>query len=269
MKIWINGQAAADVSLLDRGLQYGDGLFETMRLKKGSVVMWVEHLARLQAGCQRLNISIDASLLSKQIDDITQQVIDGVLKLIVTRGEGERGYKSYSANAATIIWLHSESPSYPQQYYTEGVDVCLCKTNISRNSFLAGIKHLNRLDNVLARQEWLDEYQEGLMCDEFENIIEGTMSNFFAIKGDVLITPDLSHSGVAGITRQRVLDIARKENIETKICNISADELAEFDAVMVTNSLIGMWPVRSIGDHHYSIRELSLRLVEHLQACQN
>ena len=256
MKTWVNGQTTTHLSVYDRGLHYGDGVFETMRVNNGSIVMWTEHFTRLQLGCQRLNINIDPDVISQQLNEIQRQIFGGVLKLIVTRGEAERGYRVDASKAATSIWLYSEATVYPPYFYSEGVDVCLCQTTVSRNPYLAGIKHLNRLESVLARQEWQDEYQEGLMCDEFGNIIEGTMSNFFAIKGDTLITTDLNMSGVMGVMRQHLLDIARQESIPTEVRSLPLAELEEIDAAMLSNSLFGVWPVRRIAKYHYSINAL-------------
>ncbi|MFO7604536.1 MAG: aminodeoxychorismate lyase [Gammaproteobacteria bacterium] len=269
MRVWIDGTENATLALYDRGMQYGDGVFETMRLQHGTIHMWEAHLSRLQSGCQRLNIKLDTEVLRAQMQAITAQLDTGVLKLMVTRGAGGRGYRTDPDTSPTLGWLYTESPDYPSRYYTEGVDVCLCKTLVSRQPLLAGIKHLNRLENVMARQEWQDEFQEGLMCDESGNIIEGTMTNFFAVKGDILMTPSLSHSGVHGIMRQRLLDIAPQFGFKVAIRDIAVGDIQTVDNVLLSNSLIGVWPVRRIADMHYSPSERLRQLVAQLRICQN
>jgi len=269
IRAWVNGQEASDISLRDRGFQYGDGLFETMRLEKSSIIFMNEHCARLQLGCQRLNIKINIDLILQQLDIVLKEVASGVLKLIVTRGDSERGYKINPEAPPTIIWIHSDYPVYPSSYYSEGVDVCICKTQVSRNPVLAGLKHMSRMENILARQEWQDEYQEGLMCDELGNIVEGTMSNFFAVKSDTLITPGLQYSGVEGVVRQKLLDIAAQENYRVEIRDINLAELESIDSVLMTSSLIGVWPVRSIAAHQFEMNPLSKLLVERFQGYQD
>ena len=159
MKAWVNGVETSEITVYDRGLQYGDGLFETMRVCSGNIIFWPEHLARLREGCQRLAINLELNLLQQQLAVIQAEKLSGVIKLIVTRGESARGYRVDTSKPATVIWMYSEMPAYPAGYYTDGVDVLLCKTPVSRNPLLAGLKHLNRLENVMARSEWHDEYQ--------------------------------------------------------------------------------------------------------------
>lgn len=266
MKTWVNGIESRCVSPDDRGLQYGDGVFETMRVANGKIEYWAEHQTRLQDGCQRLKLNIELPQLLQQLDMVLEQVPEGVLKLIVTRGQSERGYKISGDEQVTLIWMLSNFPEYPSRYYQQGIDVHICETMVSRNPVLAGIKHLNRLENVLARQEWQNEYQEGLMCDEFGNIIEGTMSNFIAIKQNTVITPDLSMAGVAGVMRQQVLDIARQAGMTIEVRDVAVAELETFDAVLMSNSLIGVWPVRRIGNYQYKPHPFCQSLVSQLGA---
>jgi len=195
---------------------------------------------------------------------VLNKVTTGVLKLMVTRGISGRGYKISGDESPSLIWTHYELPDYPAAFFLEGVDTHVCRTMVSRNPALAGIKHLNRLENVLARQEWQTEYQEGLMCDEFGNIIEGTMSNFFAFKNNILVTPDLTAAGVSGIMRQHILDIARQKGITTEIRDIPIAELDTIDGAMLTNCLIGAWPVRSIDHRRYPIQPFCQSLQAHV-----
>lgn len=268
-RTWVNGQEATQLSVFDRGLQYGDGLFETMRMVDGQIALWPQHRERLQQGCQRLRMTFDAAQIEQQLAVIQQQVVTGVVKLIVTRGASERGYRVQHGQAVTVLWMCTELSVYPEQYYRDGVDITICETTLSRNTSLAGLKHLNRLENVLARMEWQDEYQEGLMADDNAHIVEGTMSNVFFLDNDTLVTPDIQHSGVAGIMRQQLLDIAHAEGVRTSVRNVPLAELDSFESIMLSNSLIGAWPVRRVRDQAYTISALARHLVERVRACQN
>jgi 4-amino-4-deoxychorismate lyase len=269
LKAWVNGVETTAISVYDRGLQYGDGLFETMRMVDGDIKLWPCHLARLQQGCQQLGIPLDVERIEKQLALVRQYATIGVIKLIVTRGETQRGYRVSPGPQPNIICMCSELPTYPAEYYTQGVDVRLCQTQVNCNEQLAGIKHLNRLDNVLARMEWQDEFQEGLMCDDQGHIIEGTMSNIVFLDQESLVTPDLRRSGVAGIMRQRLLDMAEQRGIDTAIRPVELAEVKSFDAALLTNSLIGAWPVKQLDGYAYRVTPLVQSLVQMIQECQN
>lgn len=264
-RTWVNGEETESVSVFDRGLQYGDGLFETMCMRHGVIEYWKEHLLRLMQGCQRLGIRLNESLLNEQAAIVKSEIGTGRVKLIVTRGESQSGYKADSRQVATIIWMCSAPYECPSEYYSEGVDLYICSTQVSSNVATVGIKHLNRLENILARREWQDEYHEGIMCDDQANIIEGTMSNIFFIKNETLITPDLVKCGVEGIMRQKLMKIASKDNIETEICDVPLRDLKLFDAALVTNSVIKAWPVKTIGTHSYSISPLAEHLISRIR----
>lgn len=268
-RTWVNGEETTHISVYDRGLQYGDGLFETMRMLDGDVALWPDHVTRLQQGCQRLGIAFDRAYIEEQLAIVKTQVVTGVVKLIVTRGESERGYRVSLDFPVNIVWMCSELPVYPDFYYTQGVDILFCTTTISRNTSLAGLKHLNRLEHVLARREWQDEFQEGLMCDDQSHVIEGTMTNVFFVENDILVTPDIQYCGVDGVMRQRILNFARDEGIRTQTRNITPVDLEFFDSVLLTNSLIGAWPVNSIDGQGYAITPLAKHLVAHVRPGQN
>jgi len=192
---------------------------------------------------------------------------DAVIKLTLTRGVSGRGY-AYGTNDATS----SISSVYSWPDYSEsnslGVTACLCETPISVNSALAGIKHLNRLDNVLARNEWSDAHiAEGFMQDHNKHVIEGTMSNVFCVLDDEIYTPLLECSGVAGVMRQHVMKLAEINNIPVNVIDISEQNFLHMDSIFITNSLIGIWPVTKIlaGDQQYNFT--IAEQVKTMQAC--
>lgn len=238
--------------MTDRGLLYGDGLFETVAVKQGQVEYLNFHLKRLRLGCKALGITApEEGLLRKEISQLCHDLEQAVLKIIVTRGPGGRGYRpDSSAQTTRIVTIHPW-PAYPVRYRDEGIIATVCNTRLSRNHLLAGIKHLNRLEHVMGRSEWQDEYQEGLMMDDKSQVIEGTMSNLFLIRDDVLVTPELDEAGVAGIMRQQILSSAQRLGISTEIHSLGLPDVLKADGLFFTNSLIGMWPVRRLGEVFY------------------
>ncbi|MFK8066720.1 MAG: aminodeoxychorismate lyase [Gammaproteobacteria bacterium] len=249
--ILVNGEYSADVSIKDRGLQYGHGLFETIAIKNGQLEYWDKHTARLIRGCQQLLISPpDPVLLKKEALLLTDQFssdqkFQAVLKITVTCGEGGRGYKTPDPQNPTRIlsiskWLYPEKNIEP-------VVIRLCKSRLSSNATLSGIKHLNRLEQVLARSEWSDpDIAEGIMLNGANHVIEGTMSNLFFVKNNTLCTPDLTQSGIQGIMREVILELANQSGFQTSIDNFTLTDIFEADELFLSNSLIKIWPVKTL-----------------------
>jgi len=258
--ILINGLAQTSIDVCDRGFQYGDGLFETIAYKNNQLQFWNEHLARLNDGCERLNIKpVNETQWLADIEKL-QLTNDAVIKLIISRGISGRGYAYAEGDNVTRVTALYAMPDYPQSN-SQGIKATICKTPLSINPALAGIKHLNRLDNVLARNEWhADEIAEGFMLDCSGHIIEGTMSNVFCVLGDELYTPLLDNCGVAGIMRQQVIKLASKLNITVNIVDISKQNFLQMDAVFVTNSLIGIWPVKVLEEVEFQQSEIIMCL---------
>lgn len=259
----VNGEISDCLPVTDRGLQYGDGVFETMAISRKKILCWEQHYQRLVIGCRHLNIipPPDDLLLQEAKRLIAGDQV-AVLKLIVTRGTGGRGYRAPDpAPPPTRVLGLYPWPDYPVSYATEGITLRLCKTHLSRNRLLAGIKHLNRLEQVLARNEWQDAaIAEGLMLDSENNVIAGTMSNLFLVNGEKLLTPALDQCGVNGIVRQAVLDYAGKLSLACDISPVSRDELLQADALFVTNSIFGVWPVRQLESRSYTDHNVAHRI---------
>ncbi len=244
----VNGVPGASFDANDRGLHYGDGLFETIAVHGGAPALWDRHMQRLLLGCERLGIApIDAAQLRRESLQLCEGVAEGVLKIIITRGSGGRGYRAPPSGATQptrLVALYAW-PEYPPAFWVEGVAVRLCSTRLGSNPALAGIKHLNRLEQVLARSEWEDPaIPEGLMLDGEGHVIEGTMSNLFIVRNGRLLTPDLSRCGVAGVMRGCILDGVRDTGIPAEITQITLDDVKSSDEVFLCNSLIGVWPVK-------------------------
>ncbi len=240
--VWINGAAQAMLPCSDRGLAYGDGLFETIRVAAGRPTFADLHWQRLQSSCARLQISLDLDRLRAEVDAFLQAhpVRVGVLKVIVTRGSGGRGYNPQGCSSPRRILSLHPLPQY--RCGQLGARVKACELRLGR-SMVAGMKHLNRLEQVLARAEWQGQsYDEGLLFDLDGQLIEGTMSNVFLVTHDgELITPDLSFSGVAGVCREFVMAFARRQGIVVR--EQAVKTLVNVAEIFLCNSVNGVWPV--------------------------
>ena len=249
--ILVNGVESTSVSTDDRGLNYGDGLFETMRLAGGQIGLLDRHLLRLKEGCNRLGLEWPGeACLRAEISKTTCGHEDGVLKLLVTRGSVGRGYRPADPIEHTrIIALHP-LPVFPAGNYSDGVRVRVCTTRLGRNNALGGLKHLGRLEQVLASlEDSQGEIDEGIMLDVEGNVIEGIRSNIFLVRDGEVVTPALDYSGVAGVMRATVLDELQKRKMSFQIRPVAFDELTGADEIFLSNSIFGIWGVRKIEGH--------------------
>ncbi|UCJ15904.1 aminodeoxychorismate lyase [Pseudomonas sp. MM211] len=267
---WVDGQPATTLPLVDRGLAYGDGLFETIAVGGGQPVLLERHLTRVTAGCVRLRIDLDAAQLRRELSAFCAELGQGVAKLIVTRGDGQRGYAP-SAGAPRRILQAGAMPAYLPQHGESGIRLFPCETRLAEQPLLAGLKHLNRLEQVLARAEWQGgEFAEGLMRDVSGRVVEGVFSNLFLVRDGVLSTPELSRCGVAGVMRAELLEQAQDLGIACQTRDIELNELLAADEVFLCNSLYGVWPVRELQDRHWSVGPLTRKLqaiARHLLDC--
>ena len=232
----------------DRGFNYGHGVFETLRVTDGwPPVLWSYHRERMLTGCRRLGIGLDAATL----DDVVRPRLEGVracvLKVLATAGDGERGY-GFRAPAAARIVVMRYPPARPRADARSGVTAMLCATRLAAQPLLAGLKHLNRLEQVMARREWDDPgIAEGLMRDESDRLIEGTFTNLFLVMRDRVLTPRLEVCGVAGVMRAFVLEHRPGcASVPVEEAELSIADLDDANECFLTNSLIGAWPVTRI-----------------------
>lgn len=264
MMVLVNGVPGESIRVFDRGLMYGDGVFRTLPVRNGKPLSWRLHYARLSADCAALGIVCPPEpLLLEEASRLTEAAGDSVLKIVVTRGESARGYAVPEGIEPTRILISSPMPSYPDAYCTEGVRAHLCVTRLALQPALAGIKHLNRLENVLARREWRDpEIAEGVMLDMEGNVIEGTMTNLFVSRGGILYTPKLDRCGVAGVQRERIMGLAGRLGLTLRVGTLPLPFVFEADEVMLCNSVIGVWPVRELGGRGLRSGDLASRMRE-------
>ena len=264
-KTLVDGVSSAFISINNRGLCYGDGLFETVKVQRAIPEFFDLHLERLNTGCKRLNIGYDETALRSEVAQILGMCShrQSVLKIIVTRGDTPRGY-GYPENLPghRIITLDEFTHDY-QEPRRNGVKTVICQTRLAVNSVIAGLKHLNRLENVLARAEWTDpRVVEGLLFDTNDHLVEGVMSNVFLVKNQQLYTPSLSGSGVAGIIRHIIVEVLAGElNLTVNVCSISRELLDEAQEVFLCNSMIGIWPVIAINERSLPVGKIT-RIVQ-------
>ncbi len=246
----LNGTASATIALGDRGLAYGDGLFETISVVEGRPRFLSNHLARLQRGCERLSITLDFLRLKAEIEQLLacDAAPRSVLKITVTRGGNQRGYRTGGGHTANRYLRLSELDPARLQRQQDGVRLALCRHRLPDNPRLAGIKHLNRLDNVLAASEWRSgRVDEGLMLDARGRVIEGTMSNLFLVSDNCLITPGLGRCGVEGVLREMILTrLAPALTIPARVQDVTLGQVQRAEELFICNSLIGICPVLAL-----------------------
>lgn len=263
-RVLLNGKSADGISVLDRGLHYGDGVFRTLRVRDGKPVFGTRQIERVCQDASRIRISSDAEMLMAEVNSICSNDANGILKIILTRGSSDRGYAYATPENARLLILYPE-PVFPAAHWQNGIRVHLCRTRLALNPVLAGIKHLNRLEQVLARQEWQDStIAEGLMLDTDDRLIEGVSSNLFVIKGKQLLTPDLSRCGISGLTREMILEEAEAFADSVQVRSISIEDLMGADECFVCNSVIGVWPVRKLEEKTWSVGEMTRKIQQYI-----
>ncbi len=260
--ILINGENIEHIPVNDRGFQYGDGLFETIEVINSRPVFLNQHLTRLSLGCARLKLpQPDVNLLTSEIKQICESAKLGVLKIIITRGTGGRGYKAPENIMPTRVLSLHPFPDFPEWYAETGVNARFCESSLGLNPTLAGIKHLNRLEQILARTEWDDILiQEGIMLDTNGHVVEGTMSNLFYSKDGVIYTSPIEMAGVAGIIRAIIMQICQDQGWAIIEHNYDKRVLLEADEIFISNSIIGIWPIKELSGVQFSVGGLTLKL---------
>jgi 4-amino-4-deoxychorismate lyase len=252
---WVDGQPGALLNPAVRAVQYGDGVFETLCVRGGVAEYLERHRQRLQAGCEKLQLAFaDWSGLGMELQQRAAEMDTGVIKVILSRAAGGHGYRFSADQGVTRILGTHPLPTYPQEYGTHGVRVRICGLRLGLQPRLAGIKHLNRLEQIVARAEWEQQYEEGLLLDYNDRLIEGTMSNLFMVRDGVVYTPALDSCGVAGVMRSVVLDLVAEAGLSGKRQTLGLSDLESAQEVFLCNSLIGIWPVIAVaGQYEFAV----------------
>ena len=244
----INGVESHHIDAMDRGLAYGDGLFSTMKVQYGKVQLWDFHLQRLQLGAQKLYFpSIDWVQLFDEVKMVAQSIADikeSVIKVIITRGSGGRGYSAEGCSSPLRIISSSDYPAFYKQWQQQGIKLIQCDSQLASNKQLAGLKTLNRLEQVLIKQELQNKQAlEGIVCDNQGYVIEACTANLFIFLDNEWKTPKLDSSGVAGVQRRQIMTLALQAGISIVEEHIHIDRLGQAQAIFLSNALMGIVPV--------------------------
>ena len=262
------GRLCESIPVDDRAVQYGDGLFETVAIRDGKARLWDYHAERLQTGCVRLGLPAPAEQL---VEDELNSALNAApidtehcaAKLLVSAGAGHRGYRRSGSGEATLLVGLAESPRLPETIYRDGVQVRVCDTRLAIQPRLAGIKSLNRLEQVMARNEWRDETVfEGLLLDTEDRLICGTMSNVFLVDGNSLVTPAITRCGISGVMRRHVLTVVEQAGIECDVRDVANNELNSCLGAFLTNSQFGVLPINRCTDRSWELNDLSRRILQ-------
>lgn len=255
----VDGRRADAVALDDRGLAYGDGVFETIRFVAGRAPLWPLHLRRLQRSCRRLGLApADPRRLWSEASTLADGG-DGIVKLILTR-IGGRGYASDPGASVRRILVRHSLPAMPGAIYQAGVRLRWCRLRLARQPALAGLKHLNRLEQVLARAEWRDPaIYEGLLRDADGYVIGATAANVFIVRDGRLLTPNVDRCGVAGVARAFVLARTRRW-LPVLQTDLSVDDIEAADELFLSNAVRGIVPVRALGRRRFAVGPVTARL---------
>ena len=238
----VNGEAGTTVSVHDRGLHYGDGLFETITCNAGRPRWLDRHLQRLARGAQCLGLQVPpAALLASEMAVLAAGHERCILKLILTRGVGSRrGYRPSGDEQPTrVLGRYPWPVPVPGDFLVD-----LSPVPLGANALLAGLKHLNRLEQVLAQQRAAAAgVHESLMCDAAGSVIAGSMSNLFVLQADELLTPQIRDCGVAGVMRSLVIEVAPTLGLRVREVRLEPRFLLAVPALFLTNVRMGLQPV--------------------------
>lgn len=242
--VWFNGERGAAPSPLSRGLHYGDGVFRTMLLHDGTIVDLERQLAKLATDAGTLDLELAPSLRD-ELAAACAGADSGVVKLLLLRAGAARGYRPAGA-AADRLLIRYPLPEFPPRHWLDGIAATRSPVTLGAQRQLAGIKHLNRLEQVLASRDWSVGVDEAILGDEQGRPICGTRSNLFWVTGGALHTPVLDRCGVAGMMRAKLIALAARLGLEVRVVAQDWQALADADEAFVCNSLIGIWPLRAL-----------------------
>jgi 4-amino-4-deoxychorismate lyase len=259
--VLVNGEQQSSVNCNDRGLAYGDGIFETIRLNQGQITFHNLHFTRLYRGCDILNIRLSKRLLQDDIATLlanTSATTDGILKIIITRGYGLGGYTPEQNIPPNRILLHKKISQQYKNKTATGAVVGLSDI-ILYPSCVADTKHLNRLPQVMASYESQQKnFNELLLANQYGNIIEGTCSNLFLVNNqNELITPNIYNYGVAGVCREWIIQNQHLLKLTVKLKDCTITDLQQAKEIFLCNSVFGVWPIVSFNGTAYAKTSIS------------
>ncbi|MFU8785138.1 aminodeoxychorismate lyase [Aliidiomarina sp.] len=246
--VLINGKANGCIAATDRAFQFGDGCFTTIAVVKGQLQLWPLHWQRLRETCKRLAIVLPnewQALLQQEAEYLVREARAdaAVIKIIISRGSGGRGYAVGNGLSAIRVVTLSEVPAHYQQWRDDGIELAWANLALAQQPALAGLKTLNRLEQVLLKQELLQRDADDLLvCDSRGLVCETIIANIFWRRAGEWFTPQLSHAGIAGVVRQQIL----QHNEHVHIVDATPQQFLKAEQVFVCNALLGLVPVRKI-----------------------
>lgn len=267
----LDEDGASPLSLSNRALSYGDGIFETIRIVNGMVPLLDYHRARFLRGVEALTLGSSLEML-EQFDHALERAVQkmqliehpsGLVKLFAIRREGGRGYAPAQPCVTDIQLQAFELPHYQSEFYSKGIHLKLCDHRLSEQPALAGIKHLNRLDQVLAARELADS-PEGLMLDQHNHVVEGTKSNLVVFSGEKIVTPEIVNCGIRGTLLSALL-AGEVASLKLHERPITLDDIYSADGLAMINSVFGVWPVSQFEQAEYSISSQCRKLMTAVQ----
>lgn len=260
-RVLVNGVTTDQVSALDRGLTYGDGLFESIRFVGTSAPLWSRHMQRLAESCARLHMPVsDPAQLLVEALQVSRGMPQAVVRITLSRGQGDRGYAMPSFPRVTRIVAAFAPPVVDAAVYELGLSMRVCDLRLAEQPLLAGMKHMNRLEQVLARAEWDDsDIAEGVLRDGVGRVVSGVMANLFAVVDDVLVTPALDRCGVAGVARAEVLAAMP----DARVDELTLDQLLGAREIFLSSSVRGILPVRSVDGQRFAAGIITRQMQRH------
>ncbi|SMY35816.1 Aminodeoxychorismate lyase [Photobacterium malacitanum] len=266
----VNGYEQQALAITDRATQYGDGCFTTMLVEQQCVQLWSLHLARLALSLQRLAIAApNWQQIHSQVAALALKYPDkGGIKILISRGSGGRGYNPFGCDDTQVVITDFEWPLHYQQWQQQGITLGVCQQRMGNSPMLAGMKHLNRLEQVLLKQEvetagWVD----AIALDGDDRVIETTVANLFWRHGNTVYTPALQRAGVAGVMRQQILNMLDELNYDYQVGDFGINAVLAADEVFITNSLMALVPVNQIQTTQYCQRTMFKTLWKRLHSC--
>jgi len=239
----INGEKTSQLPVNDRGFSYGDGLFTTAKIVNGKVEMLALHLKRLVDGCHHLNIEFkQANQLKDELMQVALSFSTAVIKVVITAGKGGRGYSRTGTGEPTVVISVSAFPEHYQHWQKLGINLGISSLKLGINPMLAGIKHLNRLEQVFIRQELDQKVEDDILVSNINgDIVETSCANIFWLIEDEIYTPKISHSGVAGLMRESIISVVPKVIID----HFTLDNIEKAQAMFICNSVMGIVPIKT------------------------
>jgi len=258
----INGVPGDTIGINDRGLLYGDGVFRTLLRRSGVPLLWDRQYAKLASDCSALRIECPSqSVFERDFDLLPASDADCVIKLIVTRGDGPRGYVVPANTRANRVVTCGPLPAHAHPSAGSAARIRWCNTSLSVQPALAGVKHLNRLENVLARSEWHDPtIFDGLMLTAGGEVISGTMRNLFLVRNGQLNTPAIDRCGVDGVMRKLVLELAAAHQVPVIIGTVRRQDVQTADEIFLVNSVITLVAVGALETTKWTPGPLSTQI---------